>query len=97
MITVLHPLSNLIAKESELTEERLFLSTTIDCIRVKKIINFNVMHEQVVEETSISSVNMNPSNQSVEVRGSPPEVFLRKGVLKISSKFTGEHQCRSVI
>ena len=67
MIAVLHPFSNLIAKESELTEERLFLFTTIDCIRVKKIINFNVMHEQVVEETSISSVNMNPSNQSVEV------------------------------
>ena len=25
-----------------------------------------------------------------------PEVFPRKGVLKICSKFTGEHQCRSV-
>ena len=30
-------------------------------------------------------------------RSSPPEVFLRKGVLKICSKFTGEHPCRSVI
>ena len=28
---------------------------------------------------------------------SHPEVFLGKGVLKISSKFTGEHPCRSVI
>ena len=26
-----------------------------------------------------------------------PEVFLIKGVLKICSKFTGEHPCRSVI
>ena len=26
-----------------------------------------------------------------------PEVFLGKGILKICSKFTGEHQCRSVI
>ena len=26
-----------------------------------------------------------------------PEVFLEKGVLKICSKFTGEHRCRSVI
>ena len=26
-----------------------------------------------------------------------PEVFLRKGVLKICDKFTGEHPCRSVI
>ena len=26
-----------------------------------------------------------------------PEVFLKRAVLKISSKFTGEHPCRSVI
>ena len=30
-------------------------------------------------------------------RSSYPEVFLRKGVLKICSKLTGKHQCRSVI
>ena len=30
-------------------------------------------------------------------RSSPPEVFLRKGVLKRCSKFTGEHPGRSVI
>ena len=30
-------------------------------------------------------------------RSSHPEVFLGKGVLKICSKFTGEHQWRSVI
>ena len=30
-------------------------------------------------------------------RSSPPEVFLRKGVLKICSKFTGEYPCRSTI
>ena len=30
-------------------------------------------------------------------RSSRPEVFLEKGVLKICSKFTGEHPCRSVI
>ena len=28
---------------------------------------------------------------------SHPEVFLRKGVLKIGNKFTGEHPCRSAI
>ena len=28
---------------------------------------------------------------------SHPEVLLRKGVLKICTKFTGEHPCRSVI
>ena len=31
------------------------------------------------------------------LRSSRSEVFLRKGVLKIRSKFTGEHPCRSVI
>ena len=30
-------------------------------------------------------------------RSSHPEVFLREGFLKICSKFTGEHPCRSVI
>ena len=30
-------------------------------------------------------------------RSSRPQVFLRKAVQKIYSKFTGEHQCRSVI
>ena len=30
-----------------------------------------------------------------EFRSNPPEVFLGKGVLKICSKFTGEHPCRS--
>ena len=30
-------------------------------------------------------------------RSSPSEVFLREGVLKICSKFTGEHPCRSAI
>ena len=32
----------------------------------------------------------------VTLRSSRPEVFFRKGVLKICSKFTGEHSCRSV-
>ena len=31
------------------------------------------------------------------IRSSHPEVFLEKGVLKICSKFTGEHPCRSAI
>ena len=33
----------------------------------------------------------------VTFRSSPSEVFLEKGVLKICSKFTGEHPCRSAI
>ena len=31
------------------------------------------------------------------IRSSRPELFLRKGVLKICSKFTGKYPCQSVI
>ena len=33
----------------------------------------------------------------IPIRNSHPEMFLVKGVLKICSKFTGEHPCRNVI
>ena len=36
-------------------------------------------------------------SEIVHYRSSHPEVFLGKGVLKICSKFTGEHPCRSAI
>ena len=34
---------------------------------------------------------------NASIRSSPAEVFLRKGILEICSKFTGEHPCQSVI
>ena len=37
------------------------------------------------------------SDVSASSKSSPPKVFLQKVVLKICSKFTGEHPCRSVI
>ena len=37
------------------------------------------------------------SNFLISPRSSHPEMFLRKGVLKIRSKFTGDHPCRNVI
>ena len=40
---------------------------------------------------------MNDIPVSFPIRSSSPEVFLVKGVLKICSKFTEEHPCRSVI
>ena len=36
-------------------------------------------------------------DQPYFIRGSHPKVLLRKGALKICSKFTGEHPCRSAI
>ena len=38
----------------------------------------------------------NRLNNLENFRSSHPEMFLEKGVLKICSKFTGEHPCRSV-
>ena len=40
-----------------------------------------------------------PHNDSFEyyVHKQPSRVFLGKGVLKICSKFTGEHPCQSVV
>ena len=38
-----------------------------------------------------------PSRIILIYRSNHPEMFLRKGVLKICSKFTGELPCRSVI
>ena len=35
--------------------------------------------------------------RETKVRSSHPEVFLEKGVLKLCSKFTGEHPCRSML
>ena len=40
--------------------------------------------------------NLYETNKTL-YRSSRPEVFLKKGVLKICSKFIGEHSCRSVI
>ena len=46
----------------------------------------------VLQETCSSRAELVCRNRS-----SRPEVFLRKGILKICSKFTGERPCRSVI
>ena len=46
--------------------------------------------------TSISTIYVLPVC-SIKYRSSRPDVFLGKGVLKICSKFTGEHPCRSAI
>ena len=40
--------------------------------------------------------NLYETNKTL-YRSSRPEVFLKKGVLKICSKFIGEHPCRSLI
>ena len=45
-----------------------------------------------------SNVSIQINQQHIIIfRSSHPEVFLERDVLKICSKFTGEHPCRSVI
>ena len=39
----------------------------------------------------------NHTSSFIFSRNTPPEVLLGKDVLKIYSKFTGEHPCRSVV
>ena len=57
----------------------------------------------IVKAKPLSNLQNAPSymfdsaNQIVTVRSSCPEVFLRKGVLKICSTFIGEQPYRSVI
>ena len=47
-----------------------------------------------------STIHMHPQGRGciwISFRSSPPELFLEKDVLKICSKFTGDHSCRSAI
>ena len=60
-------------------------SLNLICILwIKKLIHINIFEAF-------------PKLLSTKFRSSHPDVSLGKGVLKICSKFTGEHPCRSVI
>ena len=48
-------------------------------------------------QSSECTFGVQETTKMLNFRGSHPEVFFRKGVLKICSKFTGEHSCRCVI
>ena len=68
------------------------------------------MHASLWLMSTVTKTKFKKSNQSKQKarwncdlirilfieKSSSPEVFLGKGVLKICSKFTGEHPCRSV-
>ena len=61
------------------------------------IVNFTQENiEKSKYRTSLGKALLIVSSKK-SLSGSGPEVFLRKGVLRICSKFTGEHLCRSVI
>ena len=50
-----------------------------------------------LNSSKIASLEKNPIAVDENKQKYRPEVFLGKGVLKIRSKFTGEHPCRSLI
>ena len=56
-------------------------------------------HEQVTKSNTQSNYRMGKATKTktTKYRSSHPKVFLVEDVLKICSKFTGEHPCRSVI
>ena len=54
--------------------------------------------EQSVKFVKVSNNDVAPySNTFSTIKSSYPEVFIGKSALKICSKFTGEHPCRSAI
>ena len=55
------------------------------------------LNDGIINHSSLHLVLIFEKCKISQVRSSHPKVFLGKGVLKMCSKFTGEHQCRSVI
>ena len=53
---------------------------------------YTTQHMKWTHKTQLLTRTLKKKNRSSHL-----EVFLRKGVLKICSKFTGEHPCQSVI
>ena len=70
-----------------------------DCcvISMPKRWNINFFITHVTKVISFDYSNFLRDTFSILFRSSRPEVFLRKGLLKIRSKFVEEHPCRSAI
>ena len=52
---------------------------------------------KVFTESKYTHTHTHARRCFIRYRSSHPDVFVGKGVLKICSKFTGKHPCRSVI
>ena len=57
----------------------------------------NIFHHINNIHQNIKFTTEDQGNGELAFRSNQPEVFLGKDVLKICSKFTGKHPCRSVI
>ena len=83
------------------TEYSIFLRIQSECgkIRIRKTKNTGTF-QAVVSAIWLSETSYWPflySSIQIINRTSPPEVFIGKDVVKICSKFTGEHPCRNAI
>ena len=58
-----------------------------------KKLSYHVLVQSTLNESALFPCKVALS----KARSSHPGVFLGKGILKICSKFTGEHSCRKVI
>ena len=82
------------------TMRKLCLSTKFSHQQIGEITVF--FRREVLRKTQSNSllIKIFKSDRSFfplsKLRSSHPEVFLGKGILKICSKFIGEHPCRSV-
>ena len=91
-----------------MTEEKIFLRTPFEycCILQHHPVNpqilnsghnrFTEIYFQLSFKKTRNLANIR-GRSSWLVRGSPPKVSLKKGVLKTFNKFTGELSCQSVI
>ena len=66
----------------------------------KRSLVHNALH--IVVLSAVKDKKTDPQKEFLQrfvlnLRSSPPEVFLGKGVLNICSKFTGKHPCRTAI
>ena len=70
----------------------------IQTVSFVSLANYSIEVRQAnILVTKWKNLSWNKASIISRVGSSRPEVFLRKGVLKICSKFTGEDPCRSVI
>ena len=62
-----------------------------------RVLQSTALRQKICKLSDLRLPKLEFSDCGVIYRSSHSEVFLGKGVLKIYSKFTGEHPCRSVI
>ena len=77
----------------------IFINLSLTMRNHRKYINFINVETDIISTSthSLSFLSLCVSAQLCKYKTSCPEVFFRKGVLKMWSQFTGEHPCRSTI